>query len=117
VHGLYSLTSGWQIRPHGAEKDGTIEKEITMSAHGNATVWGTHIGIGRATDTKGWYQQLKEWWATQKAARYEARLATLKAHWDVRREAVRLLRADAAVDMVAPAHAFSITTALCDLGS
>jgi hypothetical protein len=89
---------------------------MTMHAHGHTTVWGTHIGAGRAIDTKGWYQQLKEWWATQKAARHEARLATLNARWNARRETVRLQHADAAVDMVAPAHAFSTTTALCDLG-
>jgi hypothetical protein len=88
-----------------------------MSAHGHATVWGTHIGIGRARDTKGWYQQLAVWWADRKAARHDARLATLNARWDARREAVLLNHADAAVDIVARTHAFSTTTALCDLGS
>jgi hypothetical protein len=87
-----------------------------MHAHGHTTVWGTHIEVGRPTDAKGWYQQLKEWVQTHKAARHEARLATLNARWDARREAVRLLHADAAVDMVAPVHACSTTTALCDLG-
>jgi hypothetical protein len=86
-----------------------------MPAHGHTTVWGTHVGIGRATDAKGWYQQLKEWWADHKAARQEVKLATLRAHWDARREAVRPLHADAAVDMVASTHVFSTTTALCDL--
>lgn len=88
-----------------------------MRAHGHAIVWGTHRGVGRARDAQGWYQQLTEWWATRKAARHEARLATLKARWDAGREAVRLLRADAAVDMVAPVHACSTTTALCDLSA
>ena len=87
-----------------------------MRAHGHASVWRTPIGVGRANDDKGWYQQLKEWWATQKAARHEAKLATLRARWDARREAVRPLHADAAVDMVAPAHTCSTTTALCALG-
>ena len=88
-----------------------------MPVHGHTTVWGTHIGIGRTTDAKSWYQQLKAWWAEHKAARREAHLASLNARWDARREAVRLQHADAAVDMIAPAHAFSTTTALCDLGS
>ncbi len=88
-----------------------------MPAHGHTTVWGTHIGIGRASDAKSWYQQMKEWWTTHKAARQDAKLATLRARWDTRREAVHPLHADAAVDMIAPAHAFSTTTALCDLGS
>jgi hypothetical protein len=88
-----------------------------MSAHGHTTVWGTHVGTGRAIDAKGWYQQLKEWWQSHKATRQEARLAALKARWDANREAVRFLHADAAVDMVAPAHVFSTTTAMCDLSA
>jgi hypothetical protein len=88
-----------------------------MHAHGHSTVWGTHLGVGRTTDAKGWYQQLSEWWVAHTAARHDATLATLRARWDAKREAVRPLRVDAAVDMVAPAHAFSTTIALCDLGS
>jgi len=86
-----------------------------MRAHGHASVWRTHSGVGRANDDKGWYQQLKAWWATQKAARHDARLAALNARWDAGREAVRVLHADAAIDMVASTHAFSTTTTLCDL--
>jgi hypothetical protein len=82
-----------------------------MAAHGHTTVWGTHIGVGRATDTKGWYAPFKAWLT----ARHSARLATHSAQWDARREAVRSFRADAAIDMVAPAHAYS-TAAFCDLG-
>jgi hypothetical protein len=88
-----------------------------MPAHGHTTVWGTHIGVGRATDAKGWYAQLKTWWTEHKAVRDGARLAALKARWDARCEAVRSTRADAAIDMVAPAHAYSTTAAFCDLGS
>jgi hypothetical protein len=73
-----------------------------MAAHGHTTAWGTHIGDGRATDAKGWYAQVKTWWA----ARHHAR-----------RETVHPFRADAALDLAVPAHARSITTALCDLGS
>jgi hypothetical protein len=87
-----------------------------MHTNGHTTVWRTHIGIGRATDEKGWYQQLKEWWVAHKAARHDATLATLRARWDARREAVRPLHADEAVDMVASTHACSTTTALCNLG-
>ena len=81
-----------------------------MHANGHTTVWGTHIGVSRATDGKGWYQQLTEWWAAHQAARHDAKLATLKARWDARREAVRPLGADAAIDMVASTHACSTTT-------
>jgi hypothetical protein len=87
-----------------------------MHANGHTTVWGTHIGVGRTTDGKGLYQQVKAWWAAHKAARQEARLASLRAHWDARREALRPLHADAAIDMVASTHAFSTTTGLCNLG-
>jgi hypothetical protein len=88
-----------------------------MSVHGHTTVWGTPIGIGRASDAKSWYQQLKAWWANHQAARRAANLASLNTCWDARREAVRPLHADAAIDMLASAHACSTTTALCDLGS
>jgi hypothetical protein len=86
-----------------------------MATHGHTTTWGTHIGVGRATDTKSWYAQMKAWWATHKAARHDARLATLKAHWDARREAVRSFCADAAIDMVPPAHRDATARALCEL--
>jgi hypothetical protein len=102
--------------PHTSERSIT-KKEIVMPSHGHTTVWGTHIGVGRTTETKGWYQQLKAWWTEHRTARREANLAALKARWDAKREAVRLQHADAAVDMLAPAHAFSTATALCDLGS
>jgi hypothetical protein len=83
-----------------------------MRAYGHASVWRMHIGVGRATGGKGWSQQLKAWWVAHKAARHDA---TLTACWDARREAVRPLHADAAIDMVASTHAFSTTTALCNL--
>jgi hypothetical protein len=90
-------------------------KEMIMRAQGQTPVWGTPIGIGRTTDGQSWYQQVHAWWATHKATRQEATLATLRAHWDARREAVRPLHAAAAIDMVASTHAFSTTTALCNL--
>jgi hypothetical protein len=96
-------------------KDSTIQREITMHANGHTTVWGTHIGVGRAGGVKGWYHELKDWWTAHKNAYHEARRATLKARWDARRETVRPIHADAAVDLVASTHAFSTTTALCDL--
>jgi hypothetical protein len=87
-----------------------------MAAHGHATAWGTHLGVGRTRDVKRWYHELKEWWTAYKAARHEATLAALTARWDAKREAVRPLQADAASDMVAPAYAGSTAAALCDLG-
>jgi hypothetical protein len=86
-----------------------------MHANGHTTVWGTHIGVVRARDVKGWYHDLKDWWVAHKTARHEARLATLKARWNARREVVHPLHADAALDLVASTHAVSTTTALCDL--
>jgi hypothetical protein len=82
-----------------------------MAAHGHTTTWGTHIGVGRASDAKNWYAQFKTWLA----ARHTARLATLSAQWDARREAVHSFRADAAIDMVSPAHMDATARALCEL--
>jgi hypothetical protein len=87
-----------------------------MHANGHTTVWGTHIGVSRARDTKSWYQQLKAWWAAHKAARPDAKLASLGARWDARREAVCPSHAETAIDMVVSTHACSTTVALCDLG-
>jgi hypothetical protein len=92
------------------------KKEITMHANGQTTVWGTHIGVSRARDTKSWYQQIRDQWTAYKAARHDAKLAMLRARWDTRREAVRAIHAEAAIDMVASTHACSTTTAFCDLG-
>ena len=87
-----------------------------MHANGRTATWGTHIGVGRASGSTGWYLQLKEWWTAHQALRREARLAALSARWDARRETLKPLRADAASDLVTPAHVLSTTTTLCDLG-
>ena len=58
---------------------------------------------------------MNAWWTAHKAARQDAKLATLRARWDDRREVVCPLHADAAVDMVAATHAFAMTTMVCDL--
>jgi hypothetical protein len=86
-----------------------------MRAHGHVLVWGTHAGEGRARDAKGWYQQLKEWWAACTAARRQVRLAALGACWDARHETVRPLRAEAAPEMAAAQGALTVATMLYGL--
>lgn len=86
-----------------------------MHANGHTTAWGTHTGIGRARDTKGWYQQLKDWWAAHKAMRQEARPAGLTACWDAKRERVISCRAEAAPEMAVSQHALSVATMLYGL--
>jgi hypothetical protein len=86
-----------------------------MRAHGQATVWGTPIGAGRARDAKGWCPQLKEWWAARKAAREQARLAALQACWDTQHEVIRPLRAEAAPEMAAAQGALAVATMLYGL--
>jgi hypothetical protein len=80
-----------------------------MTAHGHTATLGTHIGSGQAT--QGWYAQAKAWLAARRAARR----AALNGYWDAGREAVRPLRADAALDMVPQAHVDTTARALCDL--
>ena len=81
-----------------------------MRAQGHTIVWGTHRGTGRGTDAKRWYQQLRDRLAAYTAARREAKLASLSASWDARREAVTRCRVDGAPEMAAAAHALSVTT-------
>ena len=86
-----------------------------MRTHEHTTVWGIHLGVGRARDAKGWYEQLKEWWATHKAIRHARKIAALTTCWDAKREAIRLLHTDAAADMVTATYAGSTITVLCAL--
>jgi hypothetical protein len=86
-----------------------------MRSHGQATVWGTHIGVGRGRSETGWYRQLRQWWEAHKAAREQAKLRALNARWDAQREAVRPLPAWAAADMVATQYAFATATRLSGL--
>jgi hypothetical protein len=97
------------------EKMAARKKEITMHANGHTTVWGTHIGVSRSTDTKSWYQQIQDRWTAYKATRHDAQLATLRARWDARREAVRPFRAEAAPEMAAAQHTLSVATMLYGL--
>jgi len=83
-----------------------------MHANGPATVCGTHIGAARARDAKGWYQQLGDWWTAHKAARRDAKLASLRARWDSSREVVRPLRAEAAPEMITTPRARSVAAML-----
>jgi hypothetical protein len=81
-----------------------------MAEHGNSTVWGTHIGIGRARSGTGWYQQLRNWWKAHKAANREVGLASLDACWDAEREVYKPLRAEAAVEMAIAQGILSMST-------
>jgi hypothetical protein len=83
---------------------------MIMRSHGHATVWGTHIGLGRAGGGAGWYQQLKEWWAARARARRQAKLDALHARWDAKREAVKPLRAEAAIEMAIAQGVLSLAT-------
>jgi hypothetical protein len=81
-----------------------------MRAHGPVLVWGTHAGEGRASDAKGWCQQLQAWWAARTAVRKQARRATLNACWEAQHEAIRPLRAEAALEMAAAQRALTVAT-------
>jgi len=81
-----------------------------MRAQGQTPVWGTPLGFGRRTDGQSWYQQMKAWWTTHKTARQQATVDALHRCWDAKREAVRPLRAEAAIDMALAQGTLSIVT-------
>ena len=81
-----------------------------MRSHGHATVWGTHIEVGRANESTSWYQQLKEWWARRASRHQQAKLDSLHACWDAKHEAVNPRRAEAAIEMAIAHGAVSMAT-------
>lgn len=70
-----------------------------MRAYGDITVWGALGDHSRAG--MGWFQQLRDRWVAHKAARRQAKLATLSGYWDARREGFRPMQAQAAPEMAA----------------
>jgi hypothetical protein len=86
-----------------------------MRARGYTTVGEIHMGVGRAGSGAGWYQQLQARWATHKAARREARLASRNGGWDATHEAFTPLGAEAAPEMAAAHAALSVATLLYGL--
>ncbi len=86
-----------------------------MRTYAHASAWETQMDVGRTSNGAGWYQQLRDWWTAHKAARQEARLASLEACWDSKREVVIPRRADAAPEMAAAQHALSVAIMLYGL--
>jgi hypothetical protein len=92
-----------------------VAKEIMMHTNVQTTIWGTPMGVGRARETKSWYQQLRDWWTAHKTARQQAKRDALHRRWDATREAVTPHRAEAAPDMAAAHHAIFVATMLYGL--
>jgi hypothetical protein len=86
-----------------------------MQAHGQTTVWGSHINVGRARHNAGRLQQLREWWVAYTANRRHPKLAALSGCWDAKREVLKPLRAEAAPEMAAAQGALSMATRLYSL--
>jgi hypothetical protein len=88
-----------------------------MPTHGQTTVWGTPSGLGRASKTRRWYQQLRNWWTAHNTPRQQAGLDALHRCWDATHEAVIPYRAEAAPEMAAAHQAISVATVLYGLSS
>ena len=91
---------------------GYHEEDMLMQSHGQATVWSSQVGVGRASAGEGWRLQLRRWWAARRAARRHATLAAFEGCWDPQREAFRPLRADAAPEVAAARGTLSMATML-----
>jgi hypothetical protein len=85
-------------------------KEMITRSDGHATIWGTHLGVGRTRDVAGRYQQFRDRWIAYKAARQEAKLASRNACWNADREVYKPLRAEAAIEMAIAQGALSMAT-------
>jgi hypothetical protein len=80
-------------------------EEMTVHTHGQTAIWGTPIGLGWASKTRSWYQQLRDWWTAYNAARQQANLDALHRCWDATCEVVASQHAEAAPEMAAARHA------------
>jgi len=87
-------------------------EEMDLPSHGQATVWGTPIGLDRAREGAGWRQRLQLWLGARREAHRRARLAALNRCWDPERETCRPQRAEAALEMVVAQAGFSVATML-----
>ena len=92
-----------------------MEEKNIMQVQVQGTVWGTHIGVGRARHGAGWLQQLRIRWAIRRTVRQEARLTTVRAGWDATRETLKPQCVEAAADMAAEQGALSTPTRLYGL--
>jgi hypothetical protein len=109
-----SPLNGWIVRWQGV-RFRRLTKEHSMRVHGQTITWGSQAGVGGASRSGEWYQQLREWWAAHRAVRQHAQLAACERRWDARREVVRPLAAEAAMDMAAAQGTLSMATRLYGL--
>ena len=91
------------------------EEEMGLPSHGQATVWGTTVGLDRAREGAGWCQQLRRWWAARRDARRRAMLEALSHRRDPQSETLRPLRAEAALEMATAHASLSVATMLYGL--
>ena len=91
------------------------EEEMGLPSHGQATVWGTPVGLDRAREGVGWRQQLRQCWGARREAHRRATLAALNRCWDPQRETFRPPRAEAALEMAAAQAGLSVATMLYGL--
>ena len=91
------------------------EEEMGLPSHGQATVWGTPVGLDRAREGVGWRQQLRQCWGARREAHRRATLAALNRCWDPQRETFRPPRAAAALEMAAAQAGLSVATMLYGL--
>jgi len=86
-----------------------------MRAQGHTTVWGTHVGVGRAREHPGVFERLRAWRSSRRLAKRQLALARWEARWDPEREKFRLPSTESALEHVARKAGLSLSMALYNL--
>ena len=83
-----------------------------MRAHGQATVWGSQVSVGRSEEGLHWIQRLRQWIESYRIERKRMARRQITARWDPQREVVRPEIVESALDYTARQSGSTLCMAL-----